>query len=281
MVFEVLNVVEVDSPKIRIAHPEKLTLKGGADDEKAYVLIKRRLARGGGLDAAKELSDAQLAVLVRLNKSLQEALDEAGRTEFPEAAPVIYSELGVVTRARRRSSTSQRISVMTDTIEDEKTRKDVTSKDRAKKTKAGKLESPSLAIIEDPKRRGMATVPSASEAAEALRLRLAASAGGGGGVSAGGGGAAAAAGGGMSDGGRSSHARGASRDKLLPTEAHHTSIESSVTQLSPSVRIRSLQKQLRLQDEVIKASKSESIEKANAEVKRAALTEELATLLRN
>lgn len=273
MVFEVLNVVEVDSPKIRIAHPEKLTLKGGADDEKAYVLIKRRLARGGGLDAAKELSDAQLAVLVRLNKSLEEALDEAGRTEFPEAAPVIYSELGVVTRARRRSSTQKRISVMTNAIEDEKTRKDVTSKDRAKKTKAGKLESPSLAIIEDPKRRGMATVPSASEAAEALRLRLAASAGGGGGVSA--------AGGGMSDGGRSSHARGTSRDKLLPTEAHHTSIESSATQLSPSVRIRSLQKQLRLQDEVIKASKNESIEKANAEVKRAALTEELATLLRN
>ena len=282
VVFEVLNVVEVDSPKIRIAHPEKLTLKGGADDEKAYVLIKRRLARGGGLDAAKELSDAQLAVLVRLNKSLQEAIDEAGRTEFPEAAPVIYSELGVVTRARRRSSTSQRISVMTDTIEDEKTRKDVTSKDRAKKTKAGKLESPSLVIIEDPKRRGMATVPSASEAAEALRLRLAAASagGGGGGVSAGGG-AAAAAGGGMSDGGRSSHARGASRDKLLPTEAHHTNIESSATQLSPSLRIRSLQKQLRLQDEVLKASKSESIEKANAEAKRAALTEELATLLRN
>ena len=276
MVFELLNVVKVDSPKIRIAHPEKLTLKGGADDEKAYVLIKRRLARGGGLDAAKELSDAQLAVLVRLNKSLEEALDEAGRTEFPEAAPVIYSELGVVTRARRRSSTSQkRISVMTDAIEDEKTRKDVTSKDRAKKTKAGKLESPSLAIIEDPKRRGMATVPSASEAAEALRLRLAASAGGGGG------GAAAAAGGGMSDGGRSSHARGASRDKLLPIEAHHTSIESSATHLSPSVRIRSLQKQLRLQDEVLKASKSESIEQANAEAKRAALTEELATLLRN
>ncbi len=85
----------------------------------------------------------------------------------------------------------------------------------------------------------------------------------------------------MSDGGRSSHARGASRDKLLPTEAHHTNIESSATQLSPSLRIRSLQKQLRLQDEVLKASKSESIEKANAEAKRAALTEELATLLRN
>ena len=125
----------------------------------------------------------------------------------------------------------------------------------------------------------MATVPSASEAAEALRLRLAASAGGGG-VSAGGG-AAAAAGGGMSDGGRSNHARGASRDKPLPTEARHANIESSATQLSPSVRIRILQKQLRLQDEVLKASKSESIEKANAEAKRAALTEELATLLRN
>lgn len=272
----------MDLPKIRIAHPEKLTLKGGADDEKAYVLIKRRLARGGGLDAAKELSAAQLAVLVRLNKSIDEALDEAGRTEFPEAVPVIYSELGVVTRARRRSSTSQkRISVMTDAIGIDETRKDaVISKDRAKKTKAGKLESSPLAIIEDPKRRGMATVPSASEAAEALRLRLAASAGGGGGVSAGGG-AAAAAGGGMSDGGRSNHAKGASRDKPLPTEARHANIESSATQLSPSVRIRILQKQLRLQDEVLKASKSESIEKANAEAKRAALTEELATLLRN
>jgi hypothetical protein len=170
---------------------------------------------------------------------------------------------------------------VTDAISIDETRKDaVISKDRAKKTKAGKLESSPLAIIEDPKRRGMATVPSASEAAEALRLRLAASAGGGGGVSAGGG-AAAAAGGGMSDGGRSNHAKGASRDKPLPTEARHANIESSATQLSPSVRIRILQKQLRLQDEVLKASKSESIEKANAEAKRAALTEELATLLRN
>lgn len=261
------------SSRIRVAHPEKLVVTGGADDEKAYLLIKRRLAKGGGLDAATELSAAQLAVLARLNKSLEDAVNDARETELPASVPVIYSELGVVTKPKRRSSSSRRKDDVPDAVEGEGTmrkeakdsqvimeKRDDNKAISKRRNSVNKLEKSPIAIVENVRRNGTITLQSATEAAEALRQRLSSS--------------AAAAGGGGGEGGRGGIATDERSNPL-------SSSQSSGESLSPLPRIRYLQKQLRLQDEVLKTSKRGSIEKANAEAKKTSLAEELATLLRH
>jgi hypothetical protein len=262
------------SSRIRVAHPEKLVVTGGADDEKAYLLIKRRLAKGGGLDAATELSAAQLAVLARLNKSLEDAVNDARETELPASVPVIYSELGVVTKPKRRSSSTRRKDDVPDAVEGEGTMKKEAKDSQVimekrddnkaiskRRNSVNKLEKSPIAIVENVRRNGTITLQSATEAAEALRQRLSSS-------------SAAAAGGRGGEGGRGGIA---TDGRSYPVSSSQSSGES----LSPLPRIRYLQKQLRLQDEVLKTSKSGSIENANAEAKKTSLAEELATLLRH
>jgi len=263
------------SSRIRVAHPEKLVVTGGADDEKAYLLIKRRLAKGGGLDAATELSAAQLAVLARLNKSLEDAINDSRETELPASVPVIYSELGVVTKPKRRSSSTRRKDDVPDAVEGEGTmrkeakdsqvimeKRDDNKAISKRRNSVNKLEKSPIAIVENVRRNGTITLQSATEAAEALRQRLSSSS------------SAAAAGGWGGEGGRGGIATDGRSNPV-------SSSQSSGESLSPLPRIRYLQKQLRLQDEVLKTSKSGSIEKANAEAKKNSLAEELATLLRH
>ena len=266
------------SSRIRVAHPEKLVVTGGADDEKAYLLIKRRLAKGGGLDAATELSAAQLAVLARLNKSLEDAINDSRETELPASVPVIYSELGVVTKPKRRSSSTRRKDDVPDAVEGEGTMKKEAKDSQVimekrddnkaiskRRNSVNKLEKSPIAIVENVRRNGTITLQSATEAAEALRQRLSSSSSSS---------AAAAAGGWGGEGGRGGIATDGRSNPV-------SSSQSSGESLSPLPRIRYLQKQLRLQDEVLKTSKSGSIEKANAEAKKTSLAEELATLLRH
>jgi len=265
------------SSRIRVAHPEKLVVTGGADDEKAYLLIKRRLAKGGGLDAATELSAAQLAVLARLNKSLEDAINDSRETELPASVPVIYSELGVVTKPKRRSSSTRRKDDVPDAVEGEGTmrkeakdsqvimeKRDDNKAISKRRNSVNKLEKSPIAIVENVRRNGTITLQSATEAAEALRQRLSSSSSS----------SSAAAGGWGGEGGRGGIA---TDGRSYPVSSSQSSGES----LSPLPRIRFLQKQLRLQDEVLKTSKSGSIEKANAEAKKTSLAEELATLLRH
>jgi hypothetical protein len=249
----------------RVAHPEKLVISGGADDAKAYVLIKRRLAN----DASTLLSSAQFAVLSRLGKSLQDAVQESRETNLVSSVPVIYSELGIVSKGRRRSS----IKAASDILED-KTKKASKNEDlkmsshqsekrddntTSRKKNVSISEIPITVTSSSETHLATRSYRRASQAAAELRLRLALA-------------------GGDSGGGESGKniSKGEGERRVVVESSVKTSTTGTPT--SPALRIRSLQKQFRLIEETVRTSKNSS-EKADAEAKKATIATELASLL--
>jgi hypothetical protein len=249
----------------RVAHPEKLVISGGADDAKAYVLIKRRLAN----DASTLLSSAQFAVLSRLGKSIQDAVQESRETDLATSVPVIYSELGIVSKGRRRSSIKAASDILEDKTkkasknEDLKTTTHQQSDKRDDNTTSRKKnisisEIPNITVTSSSV--GTRSYRRASQAAAELRLRLALAGGGDSGDS----------------GSGKNISKGEGERRVVVESSVKTSTTSSPT--SPALRIRSLQKQFRLIEETVRTSKNSS-EKADAEAKKATIANELASLL--
>lgn len=210
-----------------------------------------------------------MQVLSRLGKSIHDAVQESRETDLVTSVPVIYSELGIVSKGRRRSSIKAASDILEDKTkkasknEDLKTTTHQQSDKRDDNTTSRKKnisisEIPNITVTSSSV--GTRSYRRASQAAAELRLRLALAGGGDSGDS----------------GSGKNISKGEGERRVVVESSVKTSTTSSPT--SPALRIRSLQKQFRLIEETVRTSKNSS-EKADAEAKKATIANELASLL--